>query len=185
MYSKVFVPSLLENSQHKILNNSAAVIAGVALLTLLAQLKIVLPWTPVPITGQTMGVTLLALNWGSRLSLASFAAYLCIGFLGAPVFAGGLSGVLVGPTFGYLIGMLIASWVVGRLSEKGFNHTFKKSLIACYAGSFITFTCGVIGLLFFIPTDKLLVAGVIPFLPGDLLKNIISSVVTKKLTFKN
>lgn len=185
MYSKVLVPSLVENSQNKILNNTVAVIAGVTLLTLLAQLKIVLPWTPVPITGQTMGVTLLALNWGSRLSLASFAAYLAIGFLGAPVFAGGLSGILIGPTFGYLIGMLLASWVVGKLSDKGYNQTFMKSLCACYAGSLITFTCGVIVLSFFLPADKLLIAGVIPFLPGDLLKNIISSMITKKLPFKN
>ena len=183
--SKALLPASLVQAPNKFIANSIAIFCGILLLSILAQLKIVLPWTPVPITGQTFGVSVLALVWGSRLSLASFAGYLAVGFLGAPVFAGGLSGPMIGPTFGYLMGMLCASWVVGKLSDRGWGRAFGTSLGACYIGSLIIFSCGAFGLSFFIPLNKILIAGVLPFLPGDLLKNIFAALLVSKFSCKN
>jgi biotin transport system substrate-specific component len=183
--SRAFVPAKINHTENQILVSALSVILGVVMLALLAQVKIALPWTPVPVTGQTFGVAVLALMWGSRLSLITFLTYLGIGFLGAPVFAGGLSGLLVGPTFGYLIGMMVSSWVVGKLSDRGWGESFKTALGACYIGSLLTFLFGVAVLSLFIPTDKLLIAGVLPFLPGDLIKNILAATLIRKLPLKN
>ncbi len=182
--SKAFVPASMTRFSNKAVATVVSLFLGVVMLSLLAQLKITLPWTPVPVTGQTFGVALLALIWGSRLSLATFASYLGLGFIGAPVFAGGASGFLIGPTFGYLVGMLAASWCVGKLSDRGWSESFPKALAACYLGSLIIFSCGVIGLSFFIPAKALLISGVLPFLPGDLIKNLLAAGTVAKLPLK-
>ena len=179
-HSKALIHSYVLQSDSKVIKTIAAVIGGVVLLSLLAQVKIVLPWTPVPITGQTFGVAVLALLWGSRLSLATFATYLFLGGIGAPIFAGGISGLTVGPTVGYLGGMLIASIVVGRLSDRGWASNFKNAFAACYLGSMMIFSFGVFGLSFFIPKDQLFIAGVLPFLPGDLIKNILAAAIASQ-----
>lgn len=176
MYSsKAFVPLKINQQTNQFVASAAFVTLGVIMLALLAQVKITLAWTPVPITGQTFGVSLLALAWGSRLSGMTFVTYLSAGFLGAPVFAGGAAGLSVGPTFGYLVGMFVASMIVGHLSDRGWSSSFKKAIMACYIGSFLTFTCGLIGLSFFIPKEHLLTAGLLPFLPGDLIKNTLAA----------
>ena len=180
--SQAVVPQTIIQLSNKVLGYVLSIMIGVGMLSLLAQLKIVLPWTPVPITGQTFGVALLALLWGSRLSLATFMTYLAVGFLGVPIFAGGLSGLLIGPTFGYLVGMLLASFAVGRLSDKGYGKTFTKALAAAYVGSLIIFTCGVIGLSFFLPMNKLFLAGVAPFLIGDLIKNLLAAYSVSRIS---
>jgi biotin transport system substrate-specific component len=180
--SKAFVPYTITQLPNKVLATVTSIIIGVGMLSLLAQLKIILPWTPVPITGQTFGVALLALLWGSRLSLTTFATYLGLGFLGAPIFASGLSGLLIGPTFGYLVGMLIASWVIGKLSDKGWGSSFKKAFFACYLGSAIIFSCGLVGLSFFIPSNQLFFAGVLPFLVGDLIKNTLAAFTISRVS---
>lgn len=182
--SKAYVASLIDIFPNKLIGSLTVVAGGIVMLSLLAQLKIALPWTPVPITGQTFGVALLALLWGSRLSLATFAGYLFLGFAGAPVLAGGASGFSFGPTMGYLAGMLLASWVVGKLSDRGWGRSFWTALFACYVGSFLIFSCGVIGLSFFIPAKGLLIAGVLPFLPGDLIKNTLAAWSVSRLPLK-
>ena len=181
-HSKALIHTYVHQTDFKILKTIAAVLGGVILMSLLAQVRIVLPWTPVPITGQTFGVAVLALLWGSRLSLVTFATYLFFGAIGAPIFAGGISGLTVGPTLGYLGGMLIASIVVGRLSDRGWANHFKTALGASYIGSMIIFSCGVFGLSFYIPKDQLFIAGVLPFLPGDLIKNILAAAIASQST---
>jgi len=183
--SRAFVPATINHTHNQVLVSALSVMLGIVMLALLAQVTIVLPWTPVPVTGQTFGVSLLALMWGSRLSLVTFISYLGLGFLGAPIFASGMSGLLIGPTFGYLVGMLLSSWVVGNLSDRGWAESFKTALGACYIGSLITFLCGVGVLSFFIPADKLLMAGVVPFLPGDLIKNTLAATLVRKLPRKS
>lgn len=182
--SKAYIASHVDISPNKRVGSFVVVAGGIVMLALLAQLKIVLPWTPVPITGQTFGVALLALLWGSRLSLTTFAGYLLLGFAGAPVLAGGASGFSFGPTMGYLAGMLLASWVVGKLSDHGWARSFWTALFACYVGSFLIFIFGVVGLSFFVPAKGLLVAGVLPFLPGDLIKNILAAWSVSRLPLK-
>lgn len=182
--SKAFVPVAINNYQNLLLVKIISVAAGVLLLAILAQVKIILPWTPVPITGQTFGVAILALLWGSQLSFITFSTYLGLGFLGAPIFAGGLSGFLIGPTFGYLVGMFFSSWIMGFFSDKGWTKSFNKALLICYIGSFITLSCGAFGLTFFITGKSVWMAGVLPFLPGDLLKNILAAKIASKASRK-
>ena len=146
---------------------------GLLLLSIAAQIKINLPWTPVPITGQTFAVALLSLHYGRKYAPAIVGGYLLVGFLGMPVFANFSSGLSFGPTFGYLVGMFLSSYLLGEAKELKFTNTFIKTLLSCYMASFVTFTCGLFVLSFFVPRETLLMAGLIPFLIGDFIKNLL------------
>ena len=146
---------------------------GILILSIAAQIKINLPWTPVPITGQTFAVALLSLHYGKKYAPSIVGGYLLVGFLGLPVFANFSSGLSFGPTFGYLVGMLLSSFILGAAKELNFTSTFMKTLFSCYIASFVTFTCGLFVLSFFVPKEALLMAGLIPFLIGDFLKNLL------------
>jgi biotin transport system substrate-specific component len=149
-------------------------------MALLARVSVPLPWTAVPITGQTFGVALIALTAGRAYASSILLAYLSLGFLGAPMFANvAKAGVLL-PTMGYLIGFFIAAMVVGSLADRGWSKTFPRALAAAYAGSIIIFTCGLIGLSFFVPTSALLVSGLFPFLIGDLIKNVLAATIASR-----
>lgn len=175
-YSSALVHLKVSHAKNRFLGIALSVIIGVTILTTLSQIKIQLNWTPVPITGQTLGVTFMALLWGSRLSLITYLTYLALGFLGAPVFSGGNSGFeIMSPSFGYLIGMLVSAFVIGLLSDMGWARNFKKALFAAYIGTFCTMICGLIGLSFLLPLDQLISAGIIPFLLGDLIKNLLAT----------
>ena len=102
----------------------ALILGGSLLIALSAQLQFVLPFSPVPITGQTFTVLLLGALYGSKRGPATVVTYLALGVMGLPVFAGGTFGVarLVGPTAGYLVGFLVAAFVVGLLSERGWDR---------------------------------------------------------------
>jgi len=100
---------------------SIALVIGFALLTAgAAQLVIPLPYTPVPITGQTFVVLLAGVALGSNLGAASMALYVALGAIGLPFYAEGSSGIEVvrGATGGYLVGFVVAAWVMGRLAER-------------------------------------------------------------------
>lgn len=175
MKSQALIPIYIEKSNNKLTANIVAVGLGVVLMSLLAQITIHLPWTPVPITGQTFGVALTALAWGRKRALTIMGTYLLIGAAGLPVFAMGGSGLTFGPTMGYLIGMVGAAAVVGTLADRGWTKTFGKALGAAFIGSFIIFSCGLAVLSFFVPKETLLVAGFYPFILGDLIKNSLAA----------
>lgn len=182
--SKAMVPSYVVKFDNQILANVFAVFAGVLLLSLLSHVAIPLPFTPVPITGQTFAVTLISLLWGMKRATSIVLIYLAVGILGFPVFAFGASGALVGPTAGYLLGMVGSSFVVGKLADMGFAKTFRKALLASYCGSLCVFTFGLLGLSFYAPTESLLYIGVFPFLLGDLIKNILASMIVASVEHK-
>ncbi len=175
--SQALIPTLIQTKSNRLALNILSVIGGSLLLALLAQVSIPLPFTPVPITGQTFGVALLALCWGSRRAGASFTLYLAEGSVGLPFFAMGKSGLPFGPTGGYLIGMLVASLVVGFLADRGYARSTITAFFCCVVGSLITFACGLTVLSFFLPASAVLGAGLIPFLPGDLIKNTLAAVI--------
>ncbi len=179
--SEALIPQIISKAERKTLSDFISIIAGVAVLSLLAQIIIPLPWTPVPITGQTFGVTLVALSWGRKRALAVLLLYMALGGFGLPVFAAGKSGLLLGPTLGYLAGMVCSSYVVGYLADKGFTRTFKKSLIAAFCGSALVFLFGLIGLSFFVPFEALMAAGLLPFIPGDIIKNTLAAYLSAKV----
>ena len=154
-------------------------VLGVMALSALAQIKFYLPLSPVPVTGQTFGIALLALSFGRKLAFTTTLSYLFLGAIGLPIFAGLQAGIM-GPSMGYLVGMLVASVVVGELSDRGAKKSFAKALMATYAGSFCVFTFGLIGLSFYVPSSELLLLGLFPFLAGDLVKNLTAASIATK-----
>ena len=178
--SDAIVPGYLQ--KHNELAREALFLSlGVVMLALLAQIAIPLPWTPVPITGQTFGVALMALVWGSKRGGLVFLSYILVGSLGLPVFAGGVAGFLVGPTMGYLVGMALATYVVGYLADRGATRSFLGSLGAAYLGSLCIFSLGLLNLSFYVPGEALLAAGLFPFLIGDLVKNTTAALIASRL----
>lgn len=150
------------------------VIAAAALTALAAQWRIYLPFTPVPITGQTFAVLLTGAALGWKLGAAGQMLYVAAGALGAPIFTDGTGGieVITGATGGYLIGFVFAAGLVGWMAEHRQDRTFATMFTAFLLGSGVIYTFGVVGLM--VSADMTLAAaveaGVVPFLLGDLIK---------------
>ncbi|MEX1126335.1 MAG: biotin transporter BioY [Acidimicrobiia bacterium] len=153
----------------------ALVIGAAALTALAAQWEIRLPFTPVPITGQTFAVLLTGAALGMTLGAAGQLVYVGAGALGLPVYAGGAAGwgtAQAAGTTGYLIGFIVAAAVVGFMAERRQDRTFPNMFTAFILGSFIIYFFGVIGLMliFDMTVNEAIVAGVLPFVIGDLIK---------------
>jgi biotin transport system substrate-specific component len=149
---------------------SLMVLAGVAILT--ASAKITVPFWPVPMTLQTMAIMAIALATGPRVACATVLGYLAAGAAGLPVFAGtpergiGLA-YMVGPTGGYLLGYLIASWLVGALA-KGRGTLARFGIMM--AGMIPVYVLGLAWLAAFVPLEKVAEYGFTPFILGDTIK---------------
>ncbi|MFQ5599016.1 MAG: biotin transporter BioY [Candidatus Krumholzibacteriia bacterium] len=139
---------------------------------LLAQVAIRLPWTPVPWTLQPLAVFLIGAALGSRRAVLAMLAYLAEGAAGLPFFAGGASGAahLVGPTGGYLFGFVGAAFVIGFLAERGWDRSPVRAFAAMLSGSIVLYASGLAQLAAFVPHDRLLDAGLYPFLVGSFFK---------------
>ena len=151
------------------------VVGAAALTALAAQWEIHLPFTPVPITGQTFAVLLTGAALGMGLGASGQALYVGAGALGLPIYAGGAGGwdaAQAGGTSGYLIGFIVAAAVVGYMAERRQDRTFPTMFTAFIAGSFIIYFFGVIGLMliFDMSVTEAIVAGVVPFVLGDVIK---------------
>lgn len=155
-----------------LLRNVLLALSFSGLIALSARLSILVPWSPVPITGQTFAVLLTGALLGSRLGALSVLAYLAEGTMGLPVFAYGLGGVaiLAGPTGGYLIGFVPAAFIVGYLCERGWDRWPWTAAPAMLAGSVVLYIFGLSWLAYYVPANSLLAAGLTPFIPGDLTK---------------
>lgn len=153
------------------------IITGVILVAALAQVKIPLPFTPVPLTGQTFAVLLVGATLGSKRGAASLILYTALGALGLPFFAGGASGMayLSGPTLGYLVGFVIAVYLVGKLAERGLERNMRTSLIPFLVGTLTIYLFGAGWLAILFGIEKALALGVLPFLIGDLIKMILAA----------
>jgi biotin transport system substrate-specific component len=156
------------------------IVLGALFVAALAQVKILLPFTPVPLTGQTFAVLLVGATLGSKHGAASMALYIALGALGLPVFAGGESGMayLSGATLGYLVGFVLAAYVIGLLAERGLERSVRTSLIPFLVGTIIIYVCGVAWLTILLGSlSKAVAAGLLPFLVGDALKLIAAALV--------
>lgn len=153
----------------------AAVVAFAVLTGIGAVVEVRIPGTPVPITLQTMIVSLAGALLGPWLGAASQALYLAVGAMGAPVFAGGGFGVvhLLGPTGGYLLAFPLAAAVTGWLAGPPARGALPAArlAIAIALGTFVIFGGGAaqLALLTGDPAGAMRL-GVLPFLPGDVLK---------------
>lgn len=157
---------------------NALLIAGASVATALAaQIAIPLPWTPVPVTGQSFAVLLTGMVLGSRRGFLALALYLAEGAFGLPVFAGGGAGaaLLLGPTGGYLIAFPLAAALTGFLAERGWDRRLLSTLAAMLIGSSVIFAGGLAWLARFVPPGQLLVTGLIPFIPGDVVKALLAA----------
>jgi biotin transport system substrate-specific component len=148
------------------------VIGGSLLIAAAAQVRIALPFTPVPVTGQTFAVLLMGAMLGARRGAAAAMTYLALGILGLPVFSAAPPGpaAFMSPTAGYLAGFVGAAWVTGSLSERGWDRRPWTAALAMLIGSIVIFSCGLLWLGRFTGWDKVLETGLFPFIPGDLLK---------------
>lgn len=163
------------------------VLTGSLIVAGLAQLTIKLPFTPVPISGQTLGVLLVGASLGAVRGGAALLLYLAQGAIGLPFFAEGESGVSFlsasGATGGYLWGFVIAAVVVGWLAEKGWDRDAGRALGAMLIGEIIVFTLGVLWLAAALdipvqasgPENDALEFGLYPFVLGDLIKLLIAA----------
>jgi biotin transport system substrate-specific component len=158
---------------------SALIAAGCLLIALAAHLQVLLPFSPVPVTGQTFAVLFLGALYGSRRGPATVVTYLMLGAMGLPVFAGGMAGLtrFVGPTAGYLLGFVVAAFVVGSLSERGWDRKPWTSAASMIIGNGIIYALGVAWLWRFVGWEAVLNAGVVPFLPGDALKIALATIL--------
>jgi biotin transport system substrate-specific component len=155
------------------LRDLSLILAASLLLAALAQVEFPLPFTPVPITGQTFGVLLIGAALGSRRGAAAVLAYLAEGALGLPFFHGGTGGlsVLTGATAGYLVGFVAAAYVVGRLAERGWERSFRTSVLPFIVGTVVIYACGVAWLSTLLGSlGEALRFGMLPFLVGAAIK---------------
>jgi biotin transport system substrate-specific component len=142
---------------------------GAAVLTVSAKVQV--PMYPVPMTLQTYAVMVIAMAFGWRLGAATVGLYLAQGALGLPVFAsGGGLAYMAGPTGGYLAGFLVATLAMGWLAERGWDRRLVLSIPAMALGTAIFFALGVAWLSVLIGFDRAVAAGLMPFIPGAIVK---------------
>ena len=156
-------------------SDALRILAANVLLILCAQIAIPLPWTPVPITGQTFGVLLVGVLLGSRRGAFALGLYLLEGAAGLPVFQPfGQPGParFFGPTAGYLLAYPVAAFVTGWLVERGAVKNFFRLVGALVAGDALIFIGGCAWLMaaLHLGASAVFSQGLLPFLPGELIK---------------
>jgi biotin transport system substrate-specific component len=147
------------------------VLGGAVVVGALAQVSIPLGFTPVPITGQTLGVLVVGCALGFRRALASTVLYGALGVLGVPWFAGHAGG-WPGALTGYILGFILAAAVCGMLAERGADRSVLRCLPTMLAGELCIYVPGVTWLALYAHLGPLtaLALGCTPFLVGDALK---------------
>ena len=171
----------------------ACAVGGSFLVAGLAQVSFRLPFTPVPITGQTLGVLLVGAAYGPALGAATLVLYLLWGLVGLPVFAPNADGshdtglqVLraTSATGGYLIGFVAAAALTGWLSRRGWDRSVRSSIGGMLLGSIVIYVVGVPWLYHALPStidgnpvtlDTALSFGLYPFIIGDTLKLLVAA----------
>ncbi|MFD7437246.1 biotin transporter BioY [Streptomyces sp. NPDC059861] len=149
----------------------ALVVGGAVLTGLAAQLAVPIPGTPVPVTGQTFAALLVGTALGAGRGFLSLALYALAGVVGMPWFAEGGSGAGA-PSFGYVIGLLLAATAVGALARRGADRSPWRTAGAMLLGEAIIYAVGVPYLAFAtgMSASAAIAAGLTPFLIGDALK---------------
>jgi biotin transport system substrate-specific component len=159
------------------------VVLGTALLTLSAKINLPLPY--VPMTLQTLVVLMIGAAYGRRLGAATMVAYLVEGAAGLPVFAGPVGGLapLLGPTAGYLVGFVVAAFLTGWLSERGWDRSVPRLFVAMAIAHIAIFVFGFAWLAFGLRlgVDKAWLVGVTPFIAASVIKNALGAALVPAL----
>ena len=164
-----------QQAASRIARFAALAIGGALALAVSAKTQV--PFYPVPMTLQTLVVLAIGAAFGARLAAATVALYLAEGLLGLQVFAGASAGpaYMAGPTGGYLLGFLVAAALVGWLAERGWDRSLGWLLAAVALGDLAILACGFAWLAAMIGPEKAWLGGVLPFLPGDVVKTLLAS----------
>lgn len=156
-----------------------------AIIAILSQISIPLPFSPVPLTGQTLGIFLAGSMLGSKAGVLSVCAYLLLGAAGAPVFALGRGGlqVILGPTGGYLLGLIPGTYFLGKLigeRENTNKYYMAAAMGLCLA---VVYTLGglQLGYIMELSTWQALSIGVLPYIPGDIIKIVLAIPLISRL----
>jgi biotin transport system substrate-specific component len=160
-----------------LLADTALVVGGAALVGVLAQINIHLGFTPVPVTGQTLGVLLCGSALGWRRASLSMGLYIAAGLAGLPWFAGHASGYPVA-TFGYLLGFVLAGSVLGWLASRGNDRNVIRAVMAMVVGELGVYAIGVpwLAVDLHVSLLKAVSLGMTPFIIGDCIKAAIAGV---------
>ena len=179
--SQSMATAVLGGGKQSLTNNILLVLAGSVLIALSAQIAVPLPFTPVPVTGQTFAILVVGMALGARRGALAVMAYLMEGASGLPVFAGGTGGmaVLMGPTAGYLFGFIPAAFATGWLAEKGWDRNAISTALAMAIGNAIIYVPGliVLGTMLNATPSVTLGYGFLPFYMGDLVKLALAAAV--------
>ena len=171
---------------------------GLACLTgLVAQIRIILPWSPVPVTGQTLAVLLAGVLLGRWWGGISLAIYAGLGIAGVPWFAGWGSGLgyLAGPTGGYIIGFILAALFLGHFTDTYIRSRSFLSMLALmlFANFILIYVPGLFQLGLWLNLVKgepaafttLFSMGALPFIAGDVTKAVIAAAIARGVTPKS
>jgi biotin transport system substrate-specific component len=157
-----------------LITDALLVLAGTALVAAAAQISVKLPFTPVPITGQTFAVLLVGASLGCVLGTASAMLYLWLGVAGAPIYAHHDSGwsVITSASGGYILGFVLAAALTGFLAERRWDRRLSSSIGLMLTGNVVIYLVGLPWLAIVLNTnlEKTLEYGLYPFIPGDTFK---------------
>ena len=157
-----------------LLTDAAFVLAGTALVAGAAQISVALPFTPVPITGQTFAVLLVGATLGTVRGTASLLLYLLVGIAGAPIYAHHAHGwaVVTSASGGYLVGFVLAAALTGFLAERRWDRRLSSAIGLMLTGNVVIYLVALPWLAIVLNTnlEKTLEYGLYPFIPGDTFK---------------
>lgn len=172
-YAQLASPSfVLSGSQTKHLTSALQVIGASLFLAVCAQIRIPLPFSPIPLTMQTFAIFLIGGYLGSKKGLLAVMLYLCEAAIGLPVLSGFRGSLLAfaGPTTGYLVGIAFQAYAIGYFVERTANLSVKKLLPVALLVTAIQLGLGACWLSYFVGASNALSMGVYPFIPGEILK---------------
>ncbi|MEZ5334515.1 MAG: biotin transporter BioY [Methanolobus sp.] len=155
-----------------------------ALMAVGAYIRIPVPVSPVPITLQTLFVLLAGAMLGKKWGTISVIVYLLLGIAGLPVFSGGSSGlgVIFGPTGGYIIGFVFGAFIIGLLFDRYGREKIHYNILFMLAGLFVIYAFGIFQLMTLasLTFAETLALGLIPYIPGMILKVLASSIIVSR-----
>lgn len=163
------------NRRHALVRDGLLVLAASMLVAVCAKVQVP---GPIPMTLQTFAVVLVGAMLGSKHGAAAILAYLLEGAAGLPVFAGPVAGpaYFAGPTAGYLLGFVVAAWVVGKLAEHGWDRRFFAALGVFALGHVLVLALGFAWLAAQAGAQAAFITGVWVFLPGAAVKTLLAAV---------
>lgn len=158
---------------------------GALVIVLATQIAFNLPFTPVPITGQTFGVLVASMLLGRVLAVAAVSMYLVAGIMGVPVFANFSSmSAIVGPSAGYLFAFLPMAYLAGLLAQKGWTLSYVGAITTGLVAHTVVLCIGALVLAAFVGIGSAWAMGVAPFLVGDVVKSVAAAVIVRLATSK-